>query len=177
MAYFNRNDRGNRRGGRGFGGSNFGRDRGNRSFEDRDSFERKEMFKTVCDNCGKTCEVPFKPSGDKPVYCSDCFNEQRQSPPRDRGDRGERNFDRQESKPVDNRTNEKILEQLGELNLKIAQLTSAVESLSKYTRAGKIVTQSENKNEESESEEAIPEVEEKTKPVAKTRKAKSAKAE
>lgn len=33
----------------------------------------REMFHAVCDNCGKDCEVPFKPSGNKPVYCNDCF--------------------------------------------------------------------------------------------------------
>ena len=33
----------------------------------------KEMFSTVCDDCGKNCKVPFRPSSDKPIYCSDCF--------------------------------------------------------------------------------------------------------
>lgn len=76
MAYFNRDSnnrsgRDNRGGGRGFGG---GRDRGGR--DDRSSFRNdspREMFKTVCSNCGKDCEVPFKPTSGKPVYCSDCF--------------------------------------------------------------------------------------------------------
>jgi CxxC-x17-CxxC domain-containing protein len=31
------------------------------------------MHAATCANCGKACEVPFKPSGDKPVYCKDCF--------------------------------------------------------------------------------------------------------
>jgi len=31
------------------------------------------MFKTVCSNCEKECEVPFRPTNGKPVYCSDCF--------------------------------------------------------------------------------------------------------
>ena len=31
------------------------------------------MFDVVCSNCGKNCQVPFRPTGDKPVYCSDCF--------------------------------------------------------------------------------------------------------
>ena len=33
----------------------------------------REMFSAVCDDCGKECKVPFKPSSDKPIYCSDCF--------------------------------------------------------------------------------------------------------
>lgn len=34
---------------------------------------RDGMHKTTCSNCGKECEVPFRPTGEKPVYCSDCF--------------------------------------------------------------------------------------------------------
>ena len=33
----------------------------------------------VCSQCGKETQVPFQPRGDKPVYCSDCFAEQRQN--------------------------------------------------------------------------------------------------
>ncbi len=32
-----------------------------------------EMHDVICDKCKKECQVPFKPSTDKPVYCSDCF--------------------------------------------------------------------------------------------------------
>jgi CxxC-x17-CxxC domain-containing protein len=34
---------------------------------------RRQMFPTVCAECGKETEVPFEPRGDKPVYCSDCY--------------------------------------------------------------------------------------------------------
>jgi CxxC-x17-CxxC domain-containing protein len=33
----------------------------------------REMHKATCADCGKECEVPFKPSADRPVYCRDCF--------------------------------------------------------------------------------------------------------
>jgi CxxC-x17-CxxC domain-containing protein len=33
----------------------------------------REMFTTTCDSCGKEARVPFRPTGAKPVYCSDCF--------------------------------------------------------------------------------------------------------
>jgi CxxC-x17-CxxC domain-containing protein len=33
----------------------------------------REITKVVCADCGKETEVPFKPTGDRPVYCSDCF--------------------------------------------------------------------------------------------------------
>ena len=44
-------------------------------------YERREreMFPAVCAQCGKETQVPFQPTGDKPVYCSDCFAAQRSS--------------------------------------------------------------------------------------------------
>jgi CxxC-x17-CxxC domain-containing protein len=39
----------------------------------------RQMFDAVCSSCGKETQVPFQPRGDKPVYCSDCFAQQRQS--------------------------------------------------------------------------------------------------
>lgn len=65
-------DRDNRSG----GGRNFG---GNRSFGAKRSFGgnrgggRPQMHDAVCDNCGQPCQLPFRPTGDKPVYCRDCF--------------------------------------------------------------------------------------------------------
>src|SRR3989338_245179 len=41
--------------------------------ERRDFKKEVEMHSATCDKCGARCEVPFKPSGSKPVYCSDCF--------------------------------------------------------------------------------------------------------
>lgn len=49
------------------------RDSSRSSFGDRDRDRERKMFKVVCDECGKNCEVPFKPSPDKPVYCDECF--------------------------------------------------------------------------------------------------------
>ncbi len=43
-----------------------------RSFE-RSSFDEKRMFEAVCSSCGANCKVPFEPRGDKPIYCSNCF--------------------------------------------------------------------------------------------------------
>jgi len=31
------------------------------------------LYQAVCADCLKRCEVPFKPSGDRPVYCPACF--------------------------------------------------------------------------------------------------------
>ncbi|MFC1666526.1 CxxC-x17-CxxC domain-containing protein [Candidatus Omnitrophota bacterium] len=37
----------------------------------------REMHKAICADCSKECEVPFKPSGDRPVYCKDCFSKRK----------------------------------------------------------------------------------------------------
>lgn len=77
MGNFNRD---NRSGGR----PNFGRrDFGNRG-------EDRQMFKTTCSKCGKECEVPFKPTGSRPVYCSDCFRDIGGPDSRRTDDRGSR---------------------------------------------------------------------------------------
>jgi len=34
----------------------------------------REYFVGVCANCGGEVKVPFQPSGDRPIYCSNCFN-------------------------------------------------------------------------------------------------------
>src|SRR3970282_1143575 len=33
----------------------------------------REMFDAVCARCSKETQVPFRPTGARPVYCSDCF--------------------------------------------------------------------------------------------------------
>ncbi len=33
----------------------------------------REMHKATCADCNQETEVPFKPSGDRPVYCRECY--------------------------------------------------------------------------------------------------------
>ena len=33
----------------------------------------RQNFETVCAECGVSTTVPFKPRGDRPVYCRACF--------------------------------------------------------------------------------------------------------
>ena len=75
---------GNRGGfGGGRGGFGGGRDGG-----------RPQMHKATCSECGKECELPFRPTGDRPVFCSTCFDKQGGGsigrPNRFGGDRSER---------------------------------------------------------------------------------------
>jgi CxxC-x17-CxxC domain-containing protein len=70
------------------GGSFEKRDGGRPSFGGKPSFSSNRfdrgsdrpamMHKATCAECGKTCEVPFRPNGEKPVYCNDCFGDKRE---------------------------------------------------------------------------------------------------
>lgn len=55
---------------------------------------RPELFAATCSSCHKSCEVPFRPSGDKPVYCSACFGHKSSD-----DSRGERDRERSEFRP------------------------------------------------------------------------------
>ena len=61
----------------------FRKNRPQRSFGDRGPrrFDRRprEMHKATCAECKQECEVPFKPTEGKPVYCKDCFAKKRDS--------------------------------------------------------------------------------------------------
>ena len=59
-----REDMAFQQGGGGYGGGGFGGG-------------QREMFKATCADCKKECEVPFKPSGDRPVYCKECFSKRK----------------------------------------------------------------------------------------------------
>jgi len=41
--------------------------------EKEDTSFKREMHDAVCADCGKKCEVPFKPIEGRPVYCRDCY--------------------------------------------------------------------------------------------------------
>ncbi len=51
----------------GSGGGGFNRNQGGSSGP-------REMHTAVCATCGGEAKVPFKPRGDRPVYCSNCFD-------------------------------------------------------------------------------------------------------
>ena len=58
-------------GGYGGGGSSYGGGGG--------GYDRapRQMYDAVCADCGKTAQVPFQPTGSRPVYCNDCFRARR----------------------------------------------------------------------------------------------------
>lgn len=75
MGDFNDDDRGHRDGGnRGFSDSRRGGGGGRGGGGNRGFDGPRKMHKATCAECKQECEVPFKPNGEKPVYCRDCFN-------------------------------------------------------------------------------------------------------
>ncbi len=93
---------------RGGGGRSFGR----RDFDRGQSFDRP-MFKTTCSDCGKECEVPFRPTGERPVYCKDCYAKH---------GGGENRDSRPSFRPTENRQGPNSSAQLNEINAKLDQL-------------------------------------------------------
>jgi len=44
--------------------------------------QRERTFtRVICADCNKECEIPFKPSGDRPVYCKECFSKRKGGTP------------------------------------------------------------------------------------------------
>jgi CxxC-x17-CxxC domain-containing protein len=38
---------------------------------------QRDLYPAVCAQCHKDTQVPFQPRGDRPVFCSDCFEARR----------------------------------------------------------------------------------------------------
>lgn len=41
----------------------------------------KILYKAICADCHKDCEIPFKPTGERPVYCKECFSKRKAGNP------------------------------------------------------------------------------------------------
>lgn len=138
---------GNRGGGGGFRGGNGG---GRPSFQKKSwggndrggDRSNNEMHKAVCSECGKGCEVPFRPSSDKPVYCNDCFSSKREGvdrkPRAEFNDRGpKRDFDRPAPRPAftpAGNGDAEVKNQLRDISVKLDRLIGAMEKLSGTTK-------------------------------------------
>jgi len=98
------------------------RQSGRRNFGRRDFGSpggARQMHKTVCSSCGRDCEVPFRPSGDKPVFCSNCFEKNREGSDTRRFE--DRNFRKPHFEDRDNRPPQNS-EQYNALNAKLDKI-------------------------------------------------------
>jgi len=73
----------------------YGYSRDNRPARQDSNYRERVLHKAVCADCGKECEVPFKPSGERPVYCRECFSKRKagDSPGEHRGYSGKKKTD------------------------------------------------------------------------------------
>lgn len=119
---------GEREGGRsgGFQKRSFGGfDRGNKE---------QMMHQAVCSECNKTCEVPFRPTSGKPVYCKDCFGNKGG---RSEGGRNENSYPKREYDRVPAKVhyenkggeNDGVKRQLTDVSMKLDRLIKAIETL------------------------------------------------
>lgn len=81
--------------------------------------ERPEMHEAVCSQCDSMCEVPFKPSGTKPVFCKNCFRKDENG-----GERYERprSYEKPAFRSQSSSSNGDVVKQLEMLNAKMDQL-------------------------------------------------------
>lgn len=132
MANFNKDKKGGFRSG-GFGG-------GKPSFKNKswgnDSDRERMMYAAKCSECGKNCEVPFRPTNGKPVRCDDCFGNQRDNDFRggrdnfnDRGPRPSFRSERPVAAPVHTASNEETKKALAEISTKLDRLVVALEKM------------------------------------------------
>ena len=114
-----------------------GRSRDRRDFSGRNSGGRDsrkpEMHEAVCDECGKDCRVPFKPSSGKPVFCSDCFEKKggRDSNRSGRGGSHRQNFEnrdqwRSPGNNLDNRSISQLADKIEILNTKLETIIGII---------------------------------------------------
>lgn len=134
-------------------------DRGDKRDESRGerggkpSFQNKErggrempLHKATCSECHKSCEVPFRPTGDKPVFCRDCFAQKRgedtgirnersnrPSPTHHEKTMGRTDFSRSENKPAyfpaPTQTNNEMKNQLADISSKLDKLIGTIERM------------------------------------------------
>jgi CxxC-x17-CxxC domain-containing protein len=152
--------------------------RGRPSFGGKPRFDRNdrgpvEMHKAICDNCGKECEVPFRPTSGKPIYCSSCFENKRGGDDRrersfDRPSFERPNFDRPQSPSSDNN----LKQQIDALNSKVDKILNILEAAAMEDEQE--FEEEENEEQEVEQETTEPETEPETEEVVEEKPSKKA---
>lgn len=119
----------------GRGGDGFGRRDGSRGgFGGERDRGPVTMHQATCGQCGKPCEVPFRPTGERPVYCNTCFQGRKENKGGDRFPQKNYSSYKAPVKPdfrsdADKRDNDEVRKQLEILNGKMDRLIKAIESM------------------------------------------------
>ena len=134
---------------------------GNRSRDRKDSLRRRpSLHDAVCDKCGKDCQVPFKPSGDKPIYCRDCF-EKKGGRDGDRSSQrvfrrrsfGGRDSGRSLQNNISDRSILQLIEKIGILNTKLDTIINLLSSAGK--KKLELVNDRTEKNKKSKNTKSV----------------------
>jgi CxxC-x17-CxxC domain-containing protein len=145
MGNFNRDDKGGFRSS-GRDDRNGGRQGGfqKKEWGGRDSGNKEPMkHQATCSECGKRCEVPFRPVNGKPVYCNDCFSAKRGQDTRDTRVPAKVHYENRGG------GDEGVKRQLSEMSMKIDRLIKTMEA---FTGTGtKLVPVEAPKKEEKKS--------------------------
>lgn len=115
---------------------------GDKKFSGRGSSDRKpygrdfaktEMFQATCSECGNACEVPFKPTGRKPILCDKCFKKDGQTDQKrfrgagsDRPSFSDRRAPRQESTQYRSRGTDSQSDELKKIHAKLDAILRAL---------------------------------------------------
>jgi CxxC-x17-CxxC domain-containing protein len=102
------------------------------------------MHKVNCNECGNVAEVPFKPTGEKPVFCNDCFGGKKETSSRSFDTRFDSRTDR---KPAANtstysstpRAESKPDPRIGELKSQVEALNSKMDRIIEMIRKETVV--------------------------------------
>ena len=153
-----------------------GRDFGHQNFN-------KKMFRATCADCGNSCEVPFAPTGGKPVYCKECFSKKGG---RDGGDRFQKNDFRPHSFSPNgfeggrSNGNDDVRRQIENLSSKIERLIEKIDALTRIKlsqeKEATVVVAEAKRDNKAEIEKNKPELKKlvtkavKKEPVAKAKK-------
>ena len=152
-----------------------GSSRNSSGYKGRGDRDQVTMHQAVCDKCGQDCEVPFRPSGDKPVYCKSCFDSMRpdddRAPRRD-SNRNQGSFARKPERARDNRNTERQFETM---IAKIDQLVVSINRLADSMAGDKTYKKVEDKLELAVKKPVAKKPKVKKTVVKKARKAKKAK--
>ncbi len=97
-----------------------------------------EMFEAVCSQCGEQCEVPFRPSGGKPVLCNKCFGKKETPRFNDRDRQPRRDFGSFNS--GGHSQSDEVKNQLVLLNTKLEKIINLLQKPQEATPSSKPVT-------------------------------------
>ncbi len=86
-----------------------------------------QKYKADCSKCGDVCEVPFRPNGKKPIFCSNCFVKDTGDAPRGRREFSPRPSFNDRPQPRDDRALAELKTELQGINDKLERMLRSME--------------------------------------------------